>query len=365
MAQVLSPGEVREDAPQAIANPEWVENLNVRLICKDCREDPPDLHEDHQSGDMICGSCGLVLQQRSVDQSSEWRTFNNDEQGNDDPSRVGDGPNALLNGAQLETQISFGDGGLRNKELHRAQNKSTYDKGNKTLLQAYKVIGNLCDSFSMSGNVADSAKHLYKDAEESKYFKGKSVLAMAASCVFLASRVNGSERSFREVMEKTKLSKKEIGRTFKQLEQFTQKKHAEKRRQNDASSNVPGVAAPPSSQEPLRTTQNSPALLVERFCNELGYDAKAGLCARALADQMERFGSLAGRSPLSSAAACIYMMGQLMGDPRSWKEIGEVAKVSDSTIRSAYKALYTDRARVITEDIVARGADASRLPAPP
>lgn len=241
MPQALSPGEVREDAPQGTENPEWVENLNVRLICKDCREDPPDLHEDHQSGDMICGSCGLVLQQRSVDQSSEWRTFNNDEQGNDDPSRVGDGPNALLNGAQLETQISFGDGGLRNKELHRAQNKSTYDKSNKSLLSAYKVIGNLCDSFSMAGNVADSAKHLYKDAEESKYFKGKSVLAMAASCVFLASRVNGSERSFREVMEKTKLSKKEIGRTFKQLEQFTQKKHAEKRRQNDAGSNIPGA----------------------------------------------------------------------------------------------------------------------------
>ena len=61
--------------------------------------------------DMVCGSCGLVLGDRIIDTRSEWRTFFNDDQGNDDPSRVGDSANPLLNGPQLETGISYGDGG--------------------------------------------------------------------------------------------------------------------------------------------------------------------------------------------------------------------------------------------------------------
>jgi len=195
MAQGLSPGEL-PDEPIEQKEEEWRENLNVRLICKDCRMDPPDLREDHQSGDLICNECGLVLQQRFIDTSSEWRTFSNDDQGNDDPSRVGDGPNALLNGAQLNTGIAFGDGGMRSRELNRAQNKANLDKGNKALLQAYKQIGALCEGWQLPNAVSDTAKHIYKDAEESRLFKGKSQEALIAGCVFLACRKNGVPRSF-------------------------------------------------------------------------------------------------------------------------------------------------------------------------
>ncbi|KAI7198772.1 hypothetical protein KC365_g19171, partial [Hortaea werneckii] len=89
MTQVLSPGQVLPDPePRAMEKEEWQENLNVKLICKDCQEDPPNLFDDHASGDIMCDSCGLVLSQRNIDMSSEWRTFSNDDQGGDDPSRV-------------------------------------------------------------------------------------------------------------------------------------------------------------------------------------------------------------------------------------------------------------------------------------
>ena len=90
---------------------------------------------------MVCGDCGLVLGDRIVDTHSEWRTFSNDDQNTDDPSRVGDGPNILLNGDQLSTSIAFGDGGKTARDLNRAQNKTTQDKGNKVLMAAYKQIG--------------------------------------------------------------------------------------------------------------------------------------------------------------------------------------------------------------------------------
>jgi hypothetical protein len=239
MAQVLSPGQVLEPAKQKLQDDEWRENLNVRMICHECREDPPNLVEDHASGDMVCSTCGLVLAERNVDVSSEWRTFSNDDQGNDDPSRVGDGPNALLNGAQLNTGIAFGDG-MRSKDLHRAQNKANVDKGNKPLLVAYKQIGALCDGWQLPNSVSDTTKHLYKDASEAGLAKGKSQDALIAGCLFYACRRNNVARTFREVYELTRVTKKEIGRTFKALEKFIRDRDEERLKAGDNTAMVAG-----------------------------------------------------------------------------------------------------------------------------
>jgi transcription initiation factor TFIIB len=362
MAQVLSPGALPEPEPRPKQEEEWRENLNFKLICKDCKEDPPNLVEDHASGDIVCDSCGLVLSQRTIDMSSEWRTFSNDDQGNDDPSRVGDGPNALLNGAQLNTNIAFGDGGMRSKELHRAQNKANLDKGNKALLQAYKQIGALCDGWQLPNSVSDTAKHLFKDADESRIFKGKSQEALIAGCVFLACRRNNVPRSFREVMELTKVSKKEIGRTFKLLETFLMGKDRESKAAGGTAMIAGGTVV--YNEEYKGSSNSDPADLCNRYCSMLNMDQRTTNVAIALAQQMTATGALAGRSPLSSAAACIYMAGQLMGQPKNPKEIMHVAKVSDSTIRHAYKLLYEEKDKIITEEIVGRGADPNKLPKP-
>ncbi|TKA31991.1 hypothetical protein B0A50_01236 [Salinomyces thailandicus] len=362
MIQGLSPGALPDAAESPpIEQEEWRENLNVKLICKDCQEDPPNLYEDHASGDVECDTCGLVLTQRNIDVSSEWRTFSNDDQGGDDPSRVGDGPNALLNGAQLNTSIAFGDGGMRNKELHRAQNKSNLDKGNKQLLQAYKQIGALCDGWQLSSAVSETAKHLYKDAEESRLFKGKSNEALIAGCLFLACRRNSVPRSFREVMDLTKVTKKEIGRTFKLLESFLMNKDKEAKHKG-AAVLAGGVVA--FDEEYKGSGNANPSELCNRYCSILGMDQRTSNVAIALANRMTATGALAGRSPLSSAAACIFMAGHLMGQPKSPKEIQTVVNVSDSTIRHAYKLLFNEKEKLLTEEIRSRGVDVERLPKP-
>ena len=199
----------------------WKENLNMQMTCRECKEFPPNLVEEFSSGDMVCGSCGLVLGDRIVDTRSEWRTFSNDDQGNDDPSRVGDGANPLLNGSQLQTSISFGDrSSLRTRDLHRAQNKSTHDKSTKGLLAAYKEIGALCDAMSIPKNVSDTAKHIFKMVNDAGAFRGKSQDTIIAGSIFIACRQCKVPRTFREICALTKVSKAEIGRIFKALEKF-------------------------------------------------------------------------------------------------------------------------------------------------
>ena len=207
----------------------------MRLICKDCKEDPPNLVEDFAAGDTICGSCGLVLGDRIVDTRSEWRTFTNDDQNNDDPSRVGDAANPLLNGSQLQTDISFtGLGSGRSRDLNRAQNKSTHDKSTKTLLAAYKEIGAFCDGLSLPKNVSDTAKHLFKVVHDKGAFKGKSQETVIAGCIFIACRQCRVPRTFREIFALTRVPKPEIGRIFKSLEKFFAAQNEEKKKAAEA-----------------------------------------------------------------------------------------------------------------------------------
>ena len=64
---------------------------------------------DHASGDTVCTECALVLRERYVDESSEWRTFADDGgSGKDrDRSRVGGAADPFLTHAQLGTTITY------------------------------------------------------------------------------------------------------------------------------------------------------------------------------------------------------------------------------------------------------------------
>lgn len=331
---------------------DWQENLNLTAICKDCQESPPNLIEEFSSGDLVCASCGLVLGGRIVDTRSEWRTFSNDDQAGDDPSRVGDGPNALLNGSQLQTSIAFGDGGGRARDLHRAQNKSTHDKANKSLLAAYKEIGSHCDAIGLTKMVSDSAKSLFKMADDAKAFKGKSQDALIAGCIFIACRQCQVPRTFREIYALTKVSKKDIGRTFKALEKFLIE-------QEEAKTAATGATGAVQMNHDLsfQATQSTSAIdLCNRFISQLGLKGQGMVkVSQGLAAKVSNVGKLAGRSPLSIAAACIFMASALLGQPKTAKEISNIAGVSDGTIRTVYKHLWADREKLIEPEWIANG----------
>ncbi|GLH13710.1 Transcription initiation factor IIB [Gryllus bimaculatus] len=57
-----------------------------------------------------------------------------------------------------------------------------------------------------------------------------------------------------------------------------------------------------------------------------------------------------GRSPISVAAAAIYMASQASEDKRSQKEIGDIAGVADVTIRQSYKLMYPHAIKLFPED---------------
>lgn len=114
----------------------------------------------------------------------------------------------------------------------------------------------------------------------------------------------------------------------------------------------------------VATNTTNPSELCARFCSILGLDQKVSNVATDLAGRMSTVGALAGRSPLSGAAACIYMVSHLMGQPRSPKQIGDVVKLSESTLRNAYRSLWNERTKLVLPEWLEKGGKMENLPKP-
>lgn len=335
---------------------QFSDDLDNILMCPDCREYPPNLNEEYAAGDIVCDSCGLVLDNHIVDVRSEWRSFANDDHNGEDPSRVGDSANPLLDPTmQLATSVGAGDSKHARSLARLQSNSSVNDKTTKTLMTAYREIGTYCDAIQIPKNIAEAAKHIFKLVEEKKALKGKPQDAIIAGCIFIACRQAGVGRTFREIHMLTKVGKKDIGKVFKLLEAFLQK-HKES-----------GVGVGVSSAGGFENTGSTSAdSLCARYCAKLSF-ANTQLVENVARELARRTGSvkdLAGRSPLSVAAACIYMASHLMGEPKSSRDIAGVAGVSDGTIRTAYRFLYQAKDELIDPSWVEReGANIDNLPA--
>lgn len=75
---------------------------------------------------------------------------------------------------------------------------------------------------------------------------------------------------------------------------------------------------------------------MSRFCSNLGLPPSVQKAATYIARKAVELDIVPGRSPISVAAAAIYMACQ---DKKTPKEIGDVAGVAEITIRQSFKLM--------------------------
>ncbi|XP_057317507.1 transcription initiation factor IIB-like isoform X1 [Hydractinia symbiolongicarpus] len=284
------------------------------------------LTEDYRAGDMICPECGLVVGDRVIDVGSEWRTFSNEANGTD-RSRVGGGENPFLDGTDLSTMVGSdraSGSGLDLQGYSRYQNRSGISGSDRSLLNAIREIGTMASRINLPKTIVDRANQLFKQVHDQKSLKGRSNDAIASACLYIACRQEGVPRTFKEICAISKIPKKEIGRCFKLI---------------------------------LRTLEASVDLItsedfMSRFCSNLMLKPAVQRAATYIAKKAVELDLVPGRSPVSVAAAAIYLSSQASEDKKTQKDIGDIAGVADVTIRQSYRSLIARAADLFPPDFV-------------
>ncbi|CAI4223626.1 unnamed protein product [Auanema sp. JU1783] len=279
------------------------------------------LVEDHRAGDIICPECGLVVGDRLVDVGTEWRSFSNERSGTD-PSRVGAPENPLLSGSDLSTSIAIGFGSSdSDNSLANSQRKSM-NNTDRQMNQAMSVIREMSERIHLTKNIQDMAAKLFKEVLDGKALKGKNNEAQAAACLYIACRKDDVPRTFKEICAASRVSKKEIGRCFKLIIK--------------------------SMETNLK--QITSADFMSRFCARLNLSNSVKVCATRIAKRAVDMDLVAGRSPISIAAAAIYMASQASAEKKTAKEIGDIAGAAEVTVKQTYKLFYPRAGELFPED---------------
>ncbi|CAF2853446.1 unnamed protein product [Rotaria sp. Silwood2] len=296
----------------------------------ECRFHPEaSLIEDYRAGDMICGQCGLVVGDRMIDVSSEWRTFSNDNE-TKDMSRVGAAENPLFAGNNFETVLSKGTGAGALDE----SGKEKYGSGShqmssaeKALKSGYDVVREMAGRISLSGRIINRACLLFKQCYENKCVRGRPQNAIVAACIYIACRQESAQRTIKEICAISgNASKKDIGRCFQQI-----------------------VRSLPNSNRPESIEIKH---LVPRFCNQLELKQESLIRKTAIyiAERAKEICDIQSRAPDSIAGASIYMACVAVGEKKLMKDIQVAAGAMESTIRQVYKKMLPKAAELFPSD---------------
>lgn len=254
---------------------------------------------------------------------SEWRTFSN-EKSSVDRSRVGQAEDKFLEGKDMTTFI--GTVTAKPGSSAPGTNFPKWKSGgmgaaDRTLTNAFKEVSNMAAKLNLPKSIVDRCKTLFKQVYQEKQLRGRANDAVAAACLFIACRQEDVPRSFKEICAVSRHPKKEIGKCFKLIRLATN-----------------------TEVNPISTTD-----FMSRYCSTLQLPASVQKAASHIAKTAVELDLAPGRSYLSVAAASIYMASQASELKKSQKEVGDVVRVADSTIRYSYRLIYDSRDKLFPE----------------
>jgi len=309
----MSETTIRTDETDARADEEHTEQT--------CPECDGSLQNDPARGETVCGDCGLVVEEESIDRGPEWRAFDAAER--DSKSRVGAPTTKLMHDKGLSTDIGWQDKDAYGNSLSSSQRRKvqrmrtwnerfrTRDHKERNLKQALGEVDRMGSALGLPETVRETASVIYRRALDEDLLPGRSIEGVATSALYAAARQHGQPRSIREVAPVSRVDEEEFKRTYRYV----------------------------NRELKLEVEPADPADYLSRFGSELGLPETTKRLARDLLRAGERQGVASGRSPLGLAAAAVYAAGRLGGEDLTQSDVSEVAEVSEVTIRNRYTEL--------------------------
>jgi transcription initiation factor TFIIB len=283
-----------------------------------------NLIHDPDTGETLCGDCGLVLYEQLMDKGPEWRAFTKEEKAS--RSRVGGPSSYAVYDKGLSTTISQIDRDalgrklplstriqmwrLRKWQIRSRVHSSAY----RNLAQAMSELDRLSDKAYISPAVKEKAAVMYRKALDKGLVRGRSIVIIITSSLYAACRESGTPRSLREIAEVSLVNKKDVARCYRLL-------------LRELNVNMP-IA------DPL-TYVSKIALKAEVSGKTQG---EAVLILRSA--RQKRIAT--GKDPLGIAAAVLYIACLRNKETKTQKEIAEAAGVTEVTVRNRYKALLKE-----------------------
>jgi transcription initiation factor TFIIB len=295
--------------------------VRQRLVdkCPECGSS--NLIHDYDTGETVCGDCGLVLYEQMMDKGPEWRAFTPDETAT--RSRVGVPTSYSVHDKGLSTAISQVDRDafgrklplstrLQMWRLRKWQIRSrVHSSIDRNLAQAMAELDRLSDKVYIPPPIKEKAAVTYRKALDKGLVRGRSIAAIAAAALYAACRGSGTPRTLSEIAEASLVDKKDVARCYRLL-----------LRELDV-------------HMPIA----DPLTYVSKIAERTGISGKTQGIAIGILREARKKRAAAGKDPMGLAAAALYIACLKNNEKKTQKDIAEAAGVTEVTVRNRYKTL--------------------------
>jgi len=275
-----------------------------------------NLFWNREKGEIICKDCGLVIEDKMVDFTREWREIEADDAAR--RRRTGAPMTYTQFDQGLGTEVGqktdlFQLGGKNRNKFFRLRKwqyriSTAIERNLKLALAELKRVASY---LKLPKSVEEEAARIYTLAVQRGLVRGRSMESVVSGALYAACRRHEVPRTLDELSEASNIEKKEIGRTYRFITREL------------------GITVLPSN----------PADYIARFASSLTLSAETQSKAIEILEQAQKAELTSGRGPTGIAAASLYVSALIHGEKRTQREVADVAGVTEVTIRNRYKEL--------------------------
>jgi transcription initiation factor TFIIB len=313
-AEEVSEQDVEEGKGYEVRREEAEEGDTV-LTCPECESQR--FEENSAQGELTCVECGLVIEEDRIDESAEWRAFN--EQEREKKARAGQPLTYTKHDMGISTEIGQGSGELykvsgnkraqyyRLRKWHKRLTKSK----DRNLGFALSELNSMVSNLNLPESVHEEVARLYEKAVDQGLVRGRSMESIISALLYIVARKQGTPRTLDEISDASGIEKREIGRAYRYV----------------------------ARELGLRILPAKPQDYVPRFAGKLQLSGEVQARARNILKEAREQDLLSGKGPTGLAAAALYIAAVLEGEKRTQREVADVVGVTEVTIRNRYKEL--------------------------
>lgn len=277
--------------------------MSIYLRC----EEHPDfiLLEDYHAGDLICPVCGLVVGDRIIDVSAEWRTFASDV-GKIDKCRVGSVQVYDTVSSTITSSTICADDGHKIRTPKCARDN--------VMTRARATISDIVTKLRLTSQIMEDAIKLFAHVYDNQLTNGRKYNVLHPVCVYIICRRLGVPRTYSELAKVCTIHKSEMGTLFLKLDR-----------------NLASHSNPTSSTD-----------YVARFCNQLGLEFKVEKTVKRVANAIKTLKCVDGKRPGTIIACAITIALSLYKiESTSIDAVASVSGITTNTIKQTINLLKT------------------------
>lgn len=292
---------------------------NTLYRCPECGS--TNVFRDERRGELICGTCGLIIDDKIIDKGPEWRAFSSEE--NNNRARTGSPLSLTIHDKGLSTTIDWKNQDANGKEISvrkRAElyrlrkwqiRTIIYSSQSRNLSIAMSELERLSSQLGIPREAKETAALIYRKTLSKRLVRGRSIEGIVAASLYLACRIHKIPRSLDEIVIQARTNRKELGQSVRLI-----------LKEIDIHPPVPSAMD-----------------YIPKIGNSLGLSGKTIYTAIDIIKEAKKKGITAGKDPGGLAAASIYIAGIIQYERRTQREIAEAAHVTEVTVRNRYKDL--------------------------